>query len=207
MEYPKLTPSKLLIYLTAIVLLPILLVLYHHKVTNDRIDMLNETLTELHTQVVIAKQKNALNAQTRQHFQDANRFYLDKEVESIPLLKDERMLLEKFVKNSNLAPNPQASQRLKEIDSNFIVFSEGVIERYPTFDEFPESLSKPVEIDNNDLKKILSRIEGVTIENQTALPKRPLLIITDCRLDRKKVGDNTSVFLLNMKLLKREFTE
>lgn len=89
--------------------------------------------------------------------------------------------------------------------SNDLTFTEGVVQSNPIFQETTETLVHPVEIDTKDLRTILAKIEGTTIGNETPSPNRPQLIILDFKLEKKHVTDKNEVFLLNLKLLKREF--
>ena len=79
-------------------------------------------------------------------------------------------------------------------------------EKYNNFQETIETLAHPVEVDNSDILKILSRIEGVSLHDEKPLETRPQLIITDFRIDRKKPS-LYEVYALNIKILKREYTQ
>src|SRR5260221_675513 len=70
---------------------------------------------------------------------------------------------------------------------NAISFVEGSVKAYPGFQETQESLAHSVEVDSNDIKAILSRIEGVQFNEQNpVVPSRPHLIITDWKMEKKK---------------------
>ena len=58
----------------------------------------------------------------------------------------------------------------------------------------------------NDLKKVLALIEGQPIGDNKSGPNKPQLIITDFKLDKKEITDKNDILLINMKLLKREYT-
>jgi hypothetical protein len=88
---------------------------------------------------------------------------------------------------------------------NAISFVEGSVKAYSDFQETQESLAHPVEADFNDIKAILSRIEGVPFDDETELPQnRPHLIITDWKMEKKK-GPTQEVFVVDIKLIKREY--
>lgn len=90
-------------------------------------------------------------------------------------------------------------------EGNSLVFSEGVVQTFPLFQETTETLVHPVEVNATDIQKILARIEGLKIHEFSSGPHRPQLLITDFKLDKKKVNDKSEVYLLNLKLIKREF--
>ncbi|MBS0655972.1 MAG: hypothetical protein JSR46_09360 [Verrucomicrobia bacterium] len=77
---------------------------------------------------------------------------------------------------------------------------EGSIKAYPTYQETTESLAHPVEVNLQDLKLILLKLEGPRSEEA---PK-PHLIITDCKIERK-AGPTQEIFSLDLKALKREY--
>lgn len=88
---------------------------------------------------------------------------------------------------------------------NALVFSEGVVQSFPLFQETSETLIHSVEVNPSDIQKILARIEGTKMGEYRPGPHRPQLVITEFKLDKKKVNDKNEVYLLNLKLIKREF--
>lgn len=56
-----------------------------------------------------------------------------------------------------------------------------------------------------DIQKILAKIEGVETNGFTAGPYRPHFIISDFKIEKKQAHPDSEVFLLNLKLLKREY--
>ncbi len=82
--------------------------------------------------------------------------------------------------------------------ANRIQFTEGASQNGEGFVETIEIMSHPVEIDDQDLKEILNRIEGIR-------PGKPQLIISDFKLVRKALSGGNEVFETHLKLLKREY--
>jgi hypothetical protein len=172
----------------------------------QRIKELKQSLENVQHQVVVTEKKQGTNLAVKAHFLNTDHFYIDKHIESIPLLQKEIKSLKKVLNQQHLIENEAAKKRLEYLlNNNHISFSEGVVQSYPYFHETTETLSKPVEVNIHDINVILSRIEGIEINDNKPISSRPQLIITDFKLDKKKTGDNNEVFLLNMKLLKREF--
>ena len=75
------------------------------------------------------------------------------------------------------------------------------------FREVEEKQKHPVEINEEDLKKIISVLEGVDISPYLSPEKHPQFIVKQFDLTKKTDEDSKEkVFILSMQLLKREFT-
>ena len=160
----------------------------------------------------IKERKQSQNNAIKNHYANADHFYIDKHLESLKLLEDEREQLEKLSRSKSFSYDEQLSNRLEFLNAdstkqalNKIAFAEGAVQTYPFFTETIETLINPVEINVSDLKKLLCRIEGETIGQESTPAGRPQLIISEFRLDRKSWSKNNQVYKLNMKLIKREF--
>lgn len=171
------------------------------------LDELQNALENISHQAFVKEKKQALNLAVRQHFRDADHFYIDKHLETLVFLENEVDQLQKIVKDTNFADDERLKKRLEFLtsDANALVFTEGVVQTFPLFQEVAETLVHPVEVNSVDIQKILSRIEGVKMGDNVPGPHRPQLVITDFRLDKKSVNDKNEVYLLNLKLIKREF--
>jgi hypothetical protein len=194
-------------YLLAAGCLPFLFVLFLFFSQKSQLEELKNTLENLQQQAFLKEKKQALNAAVRQHFREADHFYIDKYLETLVFLEPEIDVLQKMTSDKNFTDDERIKKRLEFLTSqaNGLVFSEGVVQTFPLFQETMETLVHPVEINAIDLQKILARIEGIPIPPFVPGPTRPQLVITEFKLDKKKTTEKNEVFLLNLKLLKREF--
>jgi hypothetical protein len=199
--------NRALSYLIMLGFLPFLFVIFSFFSQKNELEELNIILENLQHQAFVKEKKQALNLAVRQHFREADHFYIDKYLESLVFLETEVESLQKIAADKNFSNDERIKKRLELLTgtSNSLVFSEGVVQTFPLFQETVETLVHPVEINTNDLQKILARIEGIQIGPYLPGPNRPQLIITEFKLDKKKVYDKNEVFILNLKLLKREF--
>ncbi|MDP1836452.1 MAG: hypothetical protein Q8K75_11085 [Chlamydiales bacterium] len=197
--------SRMLVYIMAACLLPILLVAYQYRSTNTQLERLTSRIETIQQQAFLLEQKLTPNRAVQAAFRDADRFYLDKYVENIQLLESEIAMLEKIVKDPIVPPDPQLVSRLDALRKNTIQFSEGTVESYPFFKEVPDSLARAVEVDDGDIQEIISRIEGISIGKYEPGPNRPQMIITDFKLERKTGQRQSLLYSLNIKMIKREF--
>lgn len=194
-------------YLVMLGLVPFLFVLFLFYSEKSQIDDLNSTLDMIQDQAFVTEKKQALNVAVRQHYRDADHFYIDKHLETLVFLEPEIEVLQKIVSDKNFPDDDKIKKRLEFLttQTNSLVFSEGVVQSYPLFQETTETLVHPVEVNVSDIQKILSLIEGIELGPYSPSPHRPQLLITDFRLDKKKIGEKREVFILNLNLLKREF--
>ncbi|CUI15646.1 conserved hypothetical protein [Candidatus Protochlamydia naegleriophila] len=199
--------NRAVAYLMVIGLLPFLFVVFLFFSQRGQLEELNGMLESLQHQAFVKEKKQALNLAVRQHFRDADHFYIDKYLETLVFLEPEIETLQKIAADKNFSNDEKIKKRLELLTSqgNSLVFSEGVVQAFPLFQETIETLVHPVEVSSTDLQKILARIEGIQIGSFAPGPNRPQLIITEFKLDKKKVNEKNEVFVLNLKLLKREF--
>lgn len=202
----KIPQKRMLLYLLVAGCIPFLFVLIGLMSHLSELDELQDSLQRVQAVALARDKKQALNNIVRSHYRDADHFYIDKQLETTSLLEPEIEAVQKILQHKNAAEDEQIKKRLEQLTSgNTMSFSEGVVQTYPDFQETTETLVHPVEVNSTDLSKILSKVEGIDIGSFTPGPNRPQLIILDFKLERKKNIDKNEVFLLNMKLLKREF--
>lgn len=199
--------ARAILYILCSGLLPLLFVFVLFSSQKGHIDDLQAALENIQHQAFIKEKKQALNLAVRHHFREADHFYIDKYLETLVFLESEIEQLQAIAQDKNFADDDRVKRRLELLTSqaNALVFSEGVVQTFPYFQETIETLVHPVEIHTVDIQAILARIEGVTINNFTPGPSRPQLVITEFKLDKKNVNDKNEVYVLNLKLLKREF--
>jgi hypothetical protein len=200
--------NRLIIYLCIAALLPAALVFFlFQKPMEER----SRLIWQLQSATMRAKNfemRQATNLALRSQFLEANHYYIDKQLESLSFLKPEAEVLQNLSRSNHLAENDGINKRVEFLTGkgNKLSFSEGVVQTYPYFKETVETLVHPVEINVSDMQQILSSIEGVKIGSFEPEPDRPQLIILDFKIEKKRIYPNNQVFLLNLKLLKREYT-
>jgi len=199
--------SRLIFYMILLGFLPVLLVIFQLYTTSSEVQSIGQDVINTYESALIKEKKQATNKAVIGHYRNADRFYIDKNIESIQLLKPEIEALEKISRQNNFIENEAVTNRLNALkDNNKLVFAEGVVQSNPYFTETPETLVRPVEVDLNDLQNILAKIEGISIGSYKSGPNPPQLLITDFKIEKKAAGEDNEVFSLNLKLLKREFT-
>ncbi len=167
-----------------------------------------EQVAMLGDQAFILEKKQSVNIAVKEYYMDSEHFYLDKYLEKLKFLEPEIESLHKLESNKNFAGDENVKQRIEFLsgDGNSMLFSEGNMQSYQYLQETIATLVHPVEVNLSDLKKVLTMIEGIDIPPNVSPSERPQLIILDLRLDRKDITFNNQVFVLNLKLLVREYT-
>lgn len=199
--------SRAVFYLLCLGLLPFVFAIFLFYSQKNQLQEIQNSLENIQHLALIKEKKQALNLAVRHHFRDADHFYIDKYLESQMFLEPEIEQLEKIIQDKNFADDEQILNRLEFLteEGNALVFSEGVVQTFPLFQEVAETLVHPIEVNGKDIQKILASIEGVKMGEFAPGPNRPQLTITEFKLDKKNVNDENEVYLLNLKLVKREF--
>jgi hypothetical protein len=200
--------NRLLIYVLLLGLLPFLFVLFNYSTKNSQLNEIQTNLDYIKQRAYSLEQKQAQNISLRNYYRNADHFYIDKYLEAITFQEPEIENLKSIMKEKNFTSDKAIEKRLEFLTSsaNHLSFVEGVVQTYPFFQETTETLAHPVEVNVEDIKKILARIEGIKIGNYEPGPNPPQLLILDFKIDKKTSGNEGEVYILNMKLLKREFT-
>lgn len=199
--------SRLLIYALILGVLPLLFVLGYLWSESRTIDQLRMRVESVESKATSYKQRQSVNLAVIDHFRDADHFYIDKYIETLTFLEPEIEAIQKIINNKNFPGDANIKKRYDFLtgSSNSIVFTEGIVQSYPLYQETTETMTHPIEVNVADIKKILARVEGSEIGSYKPGPKRPQLIILDFKIEKKKQENENEIFNLNMKLLKREY--
>ena len=197
---------RAILYFLLLGFIPLFCVFFAYSSKSDLQESLHTRLSQACFQVKNQNQRECYSKKIREIFQDKDHFYLEKQVSTITPLSQEITSLQKVLA-SGFHPDEEAMRRRLTTltgPENALTFTESAEKSYAGLKETQVQLSHSVEVDIHDLCKILARIEGVRIGSEEAKESRPHLIITDLKIDKKK-GLLSEVYLLNLKILKREY--
>jgi hypothetical protein len=199
--------SRMILYLISVGLLPLIFLMFLFISNQHELQDLHATIEYIQHQAFLKEKKQAVNLAVCQYFAGADHFYIDKYLETLVFLEPEVEILQKMIDDKNFAGDERVKKRLEFLtsSSNALTFSEGVVQAFPLFQETLETLIHPVEVNGSDIQKILACIEGIKIGDSVPGLCRPQLLVTEFRLDKKKMNDKHEVYLLDLKLIKREF--
>jgi len=204
--FSNIPQKRLMLYIMLLGIVPFLLLAFNFMSNLSNIASIENMIMNVHDIAYTREKKQAVNNAVRNNFRDADHFYIDKQIETLTFLEPEIESLQKVISNKNFPDDENIKKRLEFLTgNNDMVFTEGVVQSNPSFQETTETLVHPVEVNVKDIRSILAKIEGVEIGKEAPGPNRPQLIILDFKLDKKHVTEKNDVFVLNLKLLKREF--
>jgi hypothetical protein len=156
------------------------------------------------------KQKSALEKKRRKElflarYSQANPYFLDQQIESFSLLQQEVQALKSLGSNPAFPQHQSIKERILFLRDNKLSFAEENIQTTAKIKEMEEKQRHPVEMDEQDLQKILSLLENVAVGPFTPVENSPQILIKNFSLKRKETPLQTNVFEVEMDLLKREF--
>lgn len=204
--FSNIPQSRLVLYILAAGLIPFLFAVFYLSNRLHEVSGIESMITNLGEQAYVREKKQALNIAVKNNYRDADHFYIDKQLETLSFLENEIESLQKVSSNKNFPDDENIKKRLEFLtNNNNMVFTEGVVQSNPLFQETTETLVHPVEVNVKDIRAILAKIEGTHIGQESPGSNRPQLIILDFKLEKKHMTDKNEIFNLNLKLLKREF--
>ena len=173
-----------------------------------------QALTQVEEEIAYLEQK-ALSTEIKKEKENAfvaqmersDPFYLDKHLESLLFLESEILKLQALTFTH--PQNECIKERLHFLrdGGNRLLFAEEGIQKSDLFQEVEEKQQQSVEMNEEDLKKLFTLVEGVSIWPYAPKEARPQLIIKDFELTKKATGPQEKVYLVTMQLIKREKTK
>lgn len=147
------------------------------------------------------RQKNSMNQQLARHYEKKDSKYLEKEVETLHLLTNEQKRLEKHIQTYSFISETPLQERLHYLkNQNKILFNEKTKTKFKQFQETVHALASSIEVDDEDLLRLFSLLEGG--ENRET---RPLIQITDFSFNRKITNQEQATYEVQLKLVQRDF--
>jgi hypothetical protein len=186
---------------------PFIFFLFNFFFELQKLEQLEEEIERTHMKMVVMQESQKKESALLSALKSPDPQYLDKHVETLTFLLPEIKKLETIqLENPEEEQIPKRLQLLKD-GGNRLRFSEEEIRTNELFRETEEKQQQSIELNEEDLKKLLCLIEGVTIWPYGPKEGRPQLIIKDFKLTRKELSPNEKVYVVMMQLLKRENLE
>jgi hypothetical protein len=206
-EFPfKLSPFSLALLLCAAPV-PFFIFLFHFLFGLQKLDQLEGEMERIHMKMVLMQENQRKESSLLASLKNPDLHYLDKNIETLTFLLPEIKKLEAIQ-----SENPEEDQFVKRLQflkegGNRLLFSEEQIRSNDLFRETEEKQQQSVELNEEDLKKLLCLIEGITIWPYGPKEGRPQLIIKDFKLSKKELSSHEKIFVVSMQLIKRENLE
>src|ERR1700722_12373718 len=107
--------NRLILYIVILGLLPVLVAAINFYGDNTSIDEALDHLTHVQNLATLTERKQALNMAVKEHFTDADHFYIDKNLETLSFLKPEIEQLQVLVNNKYFAGDENVKKRLEQL--------------------------------------------------------------------------------------------
>lgn len=195
----------LLFYL--ILSLPVIFGAFYAFGQYKQIQILEERFIRACKKGSIAIERKQKKEEFIQRYSNANPYFLDEKIESLVFLGNEISDLEKLEKHPAISDNREITSRLDFLKNgmNRLSFVEESIRSNGSIKETEEKQKHSVQMNREDLKKLLSSLENIPIEDFFVSDHRPQIVITDFRFEKRQTPIKTDVFEVDMQFIKREF--
>jgi hypothetical protein len=201
----KLSNAALWVLLAAAPL-PFLLFFFKFFLGVQKLNRIEEEIESVQVRISQAQEIQRKDSSVLASLKNPDPHYLDKNVEALTFLLPEMKKLEAIQLEN--PEDEQIGKRLQFLkEGNRLAFSEEQIRSNEMFREIEEKQQHPVEMNEEDLKKLLCLIEGITIWPYGPKEGRPQLIIKDFKLSKKELSSQEKMFVVSMQMIKRENME
>lgn len=185
----------------ALAILPIL----YFKKESEKIAHLDYQLKVLEKQSHYFFAKERERALFKSAYLYADPAFLTNYVESIELLKEEKRVLKEIKTEGGFEGYRPIEERLMFLASgkNTMHFEEVACGQSDVYEEKSYKLSHPVEVEKNDVEKVLSFIEGVKVGPFVPPAKHPQLFFTSFVLEKHPLRKKSDVYQLDIEVVQR----
>lgn len=172
--------------------------------SQSELENLGWTAIQLKKRQQWRQQKEYLEKKLQIQLKVADRDYIEKEVESLKFLDPELKKIQALLHSD--PDNAPLKDRLRFIEGeqNRLHFREQNFQRAGGFQEVEVIQDHPVEMNRNDLKSLLARIENQPIGPFQPGENPPGLLIKKFDLLKKPIGSTEETFVINLELTKQE---
>lgn len=202
----KLSPLSIGLLLLAAPV-PFFIFLFHFIFGMQKLEQLEGEMQRIHQKMVFLQEAQRKESFLLASLKNPDPHYLDKHVETLTFLLPEIKKLEAI--QSEDSEDEHVAKRLQWLKEggNRLRFSEENIRANELFRETEEKQQTAIELNEEDLKKLLCLIEGTTIWPYGPKEGRPQLIIKDFKLAKKELPSHEKLYTVSMELIKRENLE
>ncbi len=195
------------IFFFSLLISPLLFSLSYLFIQNNRFHELKDSFEMAIQKGKVAMDRKAKKERFLKNYSYSDPYFLDQQIESLHFLQLERANLEALLSHPALSKKGFLQDRLSFLDGaeNRLSFIEENIQASSQIKETEEKQRHPVQMDEQDLQKLLSLIEAIPIGNYLPANRSPQLLIRDFKIKKQETPLKTSVFEVEMELFKREF--
>jgi len=185
-------------------LIPCILVVFLHFKSLSALNSLQNDAIYLKTKQHLVEKTSKIETDLIAQMSQADKSYLENQIETLHFLEPEIKKL-----GALLQTDPNQHEQKNRFDflnsgKNALRFRQENFQRVGKIQEMEAKQVHPVEMNREDVKALLSRIENVKIGEHLPGNRPPDLLIKQFELIKKPLPSNEEVFLVNVELIKRE---
>ena len=186
--------------------LPLIWFVFSFVAQMNKLSFFEEKIERLHHRDELVQSTQQSEQIFLEKIKRADRFYMNKHIETLPLLEQEVKKLQMLASHGD---NESAKHRLHALTkgSNQLQFQQVMMKKSDVIQETEIAQKHPVEMNELDLKRVLSLIEGKAIDYFTPEDRSPQLVIKDFQLSKKNTSGADHIYSVQMQLIKRESAE
>jgi len=176
----------------------------YYSLSLKNLDSLEEKALYLQEKKKWAEWKQQKEEKLAEQLKKADSDYVEKQLESLVFLEPEIQKLQALLHSE--PQNALYNKRLQFLQNgqNALRFKEQNFQRNKNFQERELVQQHSVEMNQYDLKKLLARIENVTIGNFTPGPRPPFFIVKSFDLLKKTLTSTEESYVVQLELIKKE---
>lgn len=189
-----------------LILIPLLTIALILWIQSKEVEKLERRFSQAARKEKVANERKLRKEKFTARYSQAAPYFLDQQIESLDLLCAEREKLESLLHHPAFPESAEIKRRLDHIKKNKLSFAEEHIRKTSRMKEVEEKQRYPVQMDETDLKKVLSRLEDATVDSFTPPDHPPQILIRDFEMKKQMTSLQSEVFEVEMALIKREFS-
>ena len=155
----------------------------------------------------IAIQRKMRKEKFIHRYSSADPFFLDKHIESLSFLENEKANLKSMIPHPALQNKQSLQERLAflESEANRLAFIEENIRTSSQIKETEEKQRRPIQMSETDLQRLLAALEDIPVGQNKPIPQTPQLLVRDMKIKKIENQLHSEVYEVEMELLKREW--
>jgi hypothetical protein len=196
---------KFLPYVACLSLLPCLASFYFLYAKQQKIAYLEEKVLFIQNKIERKKQTRLQEEKILSQIQKANANYLQDHLSSLSFLVPEQQKWKMFL--AGLGSSPEIKEKFAFLENmdNKLLFLENTFQKSALFEEREFTQQKSIKINREDLKRLLSLIEGVEIGSYHPIQESPQILITSFSLEKTAFSEmQEDIYTVQMQILTRQ---
>ena len=186
--------------------LPLVGLFFSYRSMKNNCENIESQITKLESKKQLIANIYQKKIRFYEQFGASDSMYLQHYVEPIKLLERDIHLIKNLFKVEDPSEFDEAKKRIEFLSSeeNALCFTKSLERSSKDYKEEEWTLKRGVEIDSFDIKKLLSLLEGVSIDDHLPNPFRPQILLKKFMIHQLLEEGMSGVFTLNLEVLQRE---